>query len=453
MKGFNKRIAPRVRAPEFNRRADSALGLSRGDPVTTKECISPMHQDRFSAIGRLESSVSVLQAASIGIDKTKGWLQEMKTFLEEEGYRSFRARIPVSVINNYLTDRLDHIKMTTKTTSFQGTALLNGKCGVKGDVTGDGLRFVRGSARTVSSGTPGYPLAVYQSPRPSTLMGPDPLTPQNLKRESIIALADETQEVRYRIKADEDPESLVANLQRCLIDHGFDVGVYRTRDNCLLFRHNQLGSACKFKGMSYHSCLVSDIPGKFMEAESGRDIVGTIGSEQAHGDGGFLVGSQGNRKTDGLIVYYEGMVEYPGQIVGYVSLEQNGITVPLDAEGNQLEMLSIPSIQPELLAAGVSNRSGFSSLASIRANTVEECRDALKLIMCSITYLEYLQEELKCKENSYVDRAVELLRSTMCSKTAGEEILYLSKEKAKSMVDQLKGMLNPPVALNAAPLR
>jgi hypothetical protein len=96
---------------------------------------------------------------------------------------------------------------------------------------------------------------------------------------------------------------------------------------------------------------------------------------------------------------------------------------------------------------GVSNRSGFTSLQSIQANTVLECRDALKLIEWSLSYLSYLQEELKYNESNFVDRAVDLLRSTMQSQVAGEEILYLSREKARSMVDELKGMLTPAMTM------
>jgi len=78
---------------------------------------------------------------------------------------------------------------------------------------------------------------------------------------------------------------------------------------------------------------------------------------------------------------------------------------------------------------------------------VLECRDALKLIEWSLTYLDYLAEELKYNESNFVDRAVDLLRSTMQSQVAGEEILYLSRDKAKSMVDELKGMLTPAMTM------
>ncbi len=444
---YDQQTAIRNRPADKNRRVDPTLGISRGDPRSQKEYISPFEQGRFAMIGKLESGVSKIQTAAVGVEKVKGMLSEMKRFLEEEGYRSFRAQIPVSVINNFLTDRLAHVKMTSETVSFRGQALLNGKSGVKGSVSGRNLRFIRGSARVQSSGKNGYPIAVYQAPRPSILAGAARLTAEEIRRESTIALADDSHEVRYRVRSDENPDSLVNNLQRYLVDNQFDISVYCTQDNHLFFRHNQLGSANSFRGMSNHSRLISDVPGKYKEAEPGADVMGTIGTEQAFGDGGFLIGNRGNPNTDGLVVYFDGMIETPGQIVGCVHVEQNGIRVPVDVSGEKVEILSIPSIQPEMLAIGVSNRSGFTSLKSIRANTVLECRDALKLIEWSMTYLDYLLEELKYNETNFVDRAVELLRTTMAPQSAGEEILYLSKDKARSMVDELKGMLTPAMTM------
>jgi len=259
----------------------------------------------------------------------------------------------------------------------------------------------------------------------------------------MISLAEGSQEIRYRIRPDEDPDSLVAGLQQSLLDHGMDISVYRTTAGHLLFRHNQLGSAPGFKGMSYQTRLVSTIPGRYHQAQEGKDVAGTIASEEAKGDGGYLIGSAGNRRTDGLVVYYDGAIDYPGQIIGYVFVHQNGIRVPLNLSGSQTEILSLPALQPEVLATGVSNRSGFLSLESIRASTVFECRDALKLIMWSMTYLDYLGEELRKKENNYVNRAVELLRSTMTRETASEEMVVISKEKAQAMASQLKTMLTP----------
>jgi len=450
MKMAGKNTVPKVKAPEYNRRLDSALGWRRvpggsvrGDPDRKREYVSHTDQSRFSVIGQLESSVSMLQTAWVNIEKLKGWLAEMKTFLEEEGYQSFRAKIPVSVINNFLSDRIAHMKMVAETASFQGQALLNGKSGVKAETKGDNIRFVRGSPKVVSSDDHGYPLAIYQSPSAAILTGTEQLTYENISDETMISVSEGSQEIRYRIRPDEDPDSLVAGLQQALLDHGMDISVYKTTGDHLLFRHNQLGSVPRFKGMSYQTRLISSIPGRYKEADLGKDVAGTIASEQAKGDGGYLIGSSGNRRTDGLVIYYDGATDYPGQITGYIWVEQNGTTVPLNLSGSQSEILSLPALQPELLATGVSNRSGFISLSSIQASTVFECRDALKLILWSITYLDYLAQELRKKENNYVERAVELLRSTMTRETASEEMMVISKEKARAMASQLKNMVTP----------
>jgi hypothetical protein len=394
-------------------------------------------------IGKLESTVSMLQTARINIEKMKSWLQEMKIFLEKEQNRSSWAKVPASVINNFLTDRMARLKVMSETVSFQGKPLLNGHSGVSGTATGDNLRFIRGSARVVSSEGPGYPVVIYQAAKPAILMGNAQVNEENLKNERLIALSNGSQEVRYRIREDDTPDQLIINLQKCLIENGLDISVFRTKDNHLLFRHNQLGSKPGFQGMSSNTRIVSEKPGEYSPADPGMDVNGMVDSETAHGDGGFLIGDKGNKKTDGLVVFYDGAIEYHGQIVGHISVKQNGILVPLDSSETKMEILSIPSVVPILLAAGVSNTSGFSDLSEIRGNTETECRDSIRLILWSLTYLEFLSDELKWKEKIYVDRAIELLRSTIRPQSAGEEVLFLSKDKAKDMVNQLKSMLTP----------
>jgi hypothetical protein len=437
----------KIRTDDLDRRVEIALGLSRGDPVTRKEYISPNNQGRFSVIGKLESGVSMLQSAIVNIKKIRGWLGETREFLEKDRHRSSWARIPPSVINNFLLDRLSYIKTTTESASFQGRGLLNGDSGVRGDTTDKRARFIRGSARVISSPSRGYPLAIHQAPRPSVLMGEGLLSRESLRAESAIAIREGTREVVYKIGKEENADSLVSNLRRLLTDQGLDIGVFRSRNNTLFLRHNQLGSRNGFKGISYRTRLISDTPGQYVSARPGVDVAGTIGEESAHGDGGFLIGDKGNRNTDGLVVYFDGEIEFPGQVVDHVKVRQNGILIPLDSTESQVEVLSVPSLVPELLAAGVSNYSGFSDLASIRGNTEAECRDALRLIVWSMTYLEFLRDELKWKEKVYVDRAVGLLRSTIHPRTNGEEMMYLSKEKARDMVDQLKTMLTPSTAM------
>ncbi len=430
------------RIPEFNDRVEMALGLTRGDPTFERDYISPVNQGRFAAIGRLESGVSMLQTAKLNMNKLKGWLQEMKDFLENAKDHPPRGKIsePVSSYD-FLADRLSKMKTATETVSFQGRALFNGISGVKGRTIGDNLRFVRGTARVVSSESPGYPLAIYQAAKPSILVGSNQISSEVLQEEKLIALTDGSREVRYRIKKNETPDSLIENLQQCFDDDGFEVNVGYTGDNYLLFRHNQLGSRARFYGVSHYSSLVSEVPGQYKAADLGIDIAGTIGSESAHGDGGFLIGDKGSPKIDGLVVFYDGDIDYPGQIVGYVDVRQNGIKVPLDEYERRQEMISIPSIEPHNLSVGVSNSSGFTDLADIRASNKKEQKDALRMISWAYIYLGYLQDELELKENFYTERTIELLRSTADPRPVEETYMYVSKGKAVNMADQLKTMM------------
>ncbi len=418
-----------------------ALKKPSSNPLLEMEYVSPVNQGRFSTIGRLESGVSLLQAAQLGIEKTKQWLQEIRQFLEQNDPGSHTTNVPTSVVNRFIEDRLIMIENLVDTSKFQGRKVLDGSYGIKGKAEGGRLKFVRGSARVATSPDKGFPVQIYQPPKPPVLIGKNQVTQTEVDQEKLIALNDGSQDVRYRIRKDETPDSLVRNLKECLIEHHIDVDVFRTHDNRLFFRHNQLGSKNSFKGMSYKSRLISDIPGQYMSSAPGIDIAGMIGSESAHGDGGFLIGDKGNKQTDGLVVFYNGAVDFPGQVVGVVHTVQNGIAIPLNAAESAMEMLSLPSIDPNTLAAGVTNCSGYENLRSVRVMKDKERFDALKIVIWSIVYLQFLAKELKQKENEYVERTLDMLKGSTAPFVVSDDGLFLSKDKAEDMIGQINAML------------
>lgn len=411
------------------------------DPLLEMEYVSPVNQGRFSSIGKLESGVSLIQAAQVGIEKSLKWLIEIRQFLEESNNETSNSKIPKSVASRYIADRLDSIDHLVNTSTFQNKTVLDGSYGVKARTSGGRLKFVRGSARVMTSPENGYAIKVYQPPKPSILIGNSGLTENELKQEKLIALKDGTQEVRYRIRSDETPETLVNNLRNCLMLNHFDVDVHKTDDNRLFFKHKQFGSKTTFGGVSYNSRLISKTPGQYVSAIPGIDIAGLIGEESARGDGGFLVGEKGNATTDGLVVYYDGPVEFPGQVVGYIKTWQNGLAIPLDSSGLKMEMLSLPSIDPDVLSVGVSNSSGFENLKSIRTVTETEYLDALRMVVWSIIYLNFLAKELKQKEEEYVERTINMLSGSTAGFSTIDDALSLSKSKAADMISQLNEML------------
>ena len=447
MNAYFQRVSLKNRVQGTKRRLDPVYRTGRGDPSDFGGPTIRRGSSRFTTIGALENCVSLLQIDYVHKEQIRGWLQEMKDFLTTEVSYTARSTIPSSVVNAFLEDRLIKIRMISEAACYRGKTILDGTSGVRGETHGSGLHFVRGSGRVVSSKNRiGYPVAILREARPAVLKGAEPITPEMLKAENMIVIVNDTGEACYKVENDENPDTLVSNLQQCLLKDGLDISVFRTKDDRLLFSSNQPGSGDMFKGASEKTCLVSSIPGYYMQSAPGVDVAGMVGTEPAEGSGGFLIGRKGNRRTDGLIVYFDGKIDYPGQIKGYVKVEQNGIGVPLDATGKETEILCLPCVYPELLGIGVSNHSGFVNLKSIRVNTEKERMDALRLILWSLTDLEYMQDELQKKEDDYVELAVELLRNGLKPKTAGEEIFSLSKNKAGKMAKQLKKMVLPPVA-------
>ena len=440
MRQTNRGLPTEGQIPGLHRRIDPSLGLNLENPLMGASRDRTNSQGRFAMIGKLETGVSMLQTAQSGLERVVGHLQEMQEFLEEK-MQSKESSMASSVADHFIKEQVGKIRYAVEAASFQDRAILNGKRGVQGSTTGKSLYFVRGSANVLSSAEPGYPVTVTRRATPSILVGAAKVSESNLKEESQIVLMEAGQEVRYKIRDDESPESLVEHLQQELTRRGIDISVYMTEDHHLLFRHNRLGSSTGFQGMSYRTRLISTVAQSFVAATPGEDIEGNLGLEPALGEGGFLIGQRGNRRTEGLIVYFDGVLSYPGQIVGYVHVTQNGELMPLDPLGHRSEILSIPTIQPNFQAVGAPNSSGFWSLESIRGATARQRRDALKLILWSLSDLEYLSRELKWKEETYVELAINFLRNTMQPELSGEDVVQLSKEKAGEMAHQLKSML------------
>ncbi|PCI22435.1 MAG: hypothetical protein COB67_13410 [SAR324 cluster bacterium] len=442
IKKFNG-SSPLAQQTGGSRRLDPSLRESGG--MIPKVNPLPDNMGAISVIGKLESSVSRIQVAQKTLGDLAEILERMSEFMETKGLGNIQGIESFDVVNNYLRQELDHFQEVAYACNFQGQGVLNGEIGLIGKSSNKDLRFVRGSARVISSGTPGYPVTIYQEAKPGSLIGQLPLDREILKRETDIAFVEGNQQVHYRVRKDEDPESLIRNLQECLFNHGLDIRVTKTEDGRLYFIHNQLGRENNFYGISLNTKLISHTPGEPMQAKPGRDIKGTIGREQARGVGGFLIGNRGNPQTDGLILHYDGKIKFPGEIIGYIQVKQNGLFIPVDQTGEKTEVLSIPSLSPQYQAIGVSNASAFSNLDSIRADNREQSRDSLKLILWAIADLKQLREELCSEEDRFVNRTIELLQGSIRPLTASSEILEFSKDKAGEMADQLKSMLSPEI--------
>ncbi len=406
------------------------------ETLDTQPAVTP----GVSAVSQLEAKVSLLQIAKGSLKRMGVELSEMKTFIEESLEKG--EPMPHSLVESFVSERILRIKGYSETASFLGQTLLNGGSGVWGQVKGEGLRFVRGSALAQSSEGQGYAVAIENAPKAANLLGREPATPESLRKESLIVLREGQQEVHYRVERGITLQGLIEGLQTSLWKGGIDVSVYLAADGRLAFLHNKLGRKPKFQGMSLKTRLVSHLPGSFVTSLVGEDVQGRIGGEVAQGEGGFLQGDIQGR-TSGLTLYYQGKLSHSGQVVGFVQVIQKGMLVPLDGANKTHERLSLPALTPQHLGIGVSNRSGFGSLEEIQVKTLLERLDALRILEAAQGELTQMSRELKQKEEAYVDLAIKLLQEGANPKEAGEELLSMGKEKAAQMAKELRYMLRP----------
>jgi len=414
--------------------------LSPGMDVSPKIGSTSRPIGRVDVITGLESKVSLLQVARGGLNRIQTWLDEIQVFLAENTEPP--SVVAPSVANQYVTERLVQVGAIVSSVSFASKALLNGHAGLRGQAEGTGLQFVRGSARTLSSMGRGYPVCIDQIARASSLMGSQPALPSVIAQERWIAFKEGGREARYKVQGNEAPQGLVDNLQDTLDQAGLEVRVFLTGDQRLLFVHNQVGASPRFEGVSQETKLVSGIPGMSMGAMPGQDIKGSLGTEPAQGRGAFLMGKPENPRTEGLIVYYDGPLAYTGQVVGYVAVQQSGILVPLDIGAQAIEMLSLPDLSLDTQAVGVPNPSGFRSLGQIRAGSTQERKDANKLLQRAQGDVNELLEELKWKEEVYVNQAMNLLRANPVAQQTEKQTEELNAQKAQQMALDLKAMIS-----------
>jgi len=442
MRAADPKITIERKMNNLERRLDPSLDLGERTPLPEEKSPADELSGKFSIINQLEVRVTMIQIARFHIEKVIAELDSIKHTLDERKLKPSKYFSSPQVINHFLKERLGRMREIAQTAQFQGQILLDGDAGVTGSSSLEALRFIRGSSKVVPSRAPGYPVTIYQDARPSTLLGIGEISSENLRNESLIALADGKHEVRYKVKNNESPQSLVQNLQKSMLDQGLNIRVLRTRQNRLFFVHNQLGTETFFRGLSSKTNIISSTPGRSNDAARGRDISGTIGLEKAHGIGGFLMGAIGNRRTDGLVLHYDGAIRYPGQIIGYIHVKQKGVNVPIDLQGEQTELLNFPSLLPVDLAIGVANHSHFSDLEAIRGNSDQECRDTLKLVYWAEADLDQLLEDLRWKEDSFLHRTIGILRNSVMPRIAGEEIMMTAQNKAGEMKRQLQEMMS-----------
>jgi len=304
---------------------------------------------------------------------------------------------------------LESIARIASQTRFGNRPLLDGSSGISGEAQGEGLTYVSSTQRTRSSGISGYPVVLTQAPAQATLRGATPVTDKTVKNLSI-SLFEGGKSVQVVATPEDSPGSYFGRIKAAIEQNGLAVDVRQMPDGTLQVRHKSYGSKPTFQASSSVAGVLSTEKGVLESAKPGKDIQGTIGGEQAVGEGELLRGLPGNDNTDGLVVSYAGTpgqpMEGPGEdgarrdrqirtrFIGIVNVANNSLDFQIGPNAGQRVTVAMPAMSPRYLARQVETESGFRNLAEISVTGARKAQDSIKVVDAAIDELTLARGQL-----------------------------------------------------------
>ena len=443
----------------INRGGDDPSGLVISEQMRGQ--IAGLNQ----AIANSEQALAMVQTAEGGLTEVNDILiriRELALHAANEGATDLKAQ---EADQAEIRTALDAIARIASLTQFGTRRLLDGSSGISGEAQGAGLTFLSATERTRTSGISGYPVVVTQVPTHAFIQGTTAVTGNNVKT-LAVSLFEGGKSVQVQGRPEDTPASFFGRLKAAVEQSGLALNVAMTPESTLRVSHKEYGSKPAFRVSSSVAGILSKEAGAVESAAPGQDIKGTIGGENALGQGDILRGLPGNDSTEGLeIGYYgprvavsdgtaEGATHWerrpsPGA-AGVVSVANNALEFQIGANSGQRVTAALPSISPRYLARNVETGSGFRNLAEIDVSTAGHAEDAVKLADAAIDELTTSRGRLGGFSRNVLQGNINTLRVTAENLMAAESAIR-DTDVAQELVEYTKRriMLEADAALLA----
>ncbi|MEC8254169.1 MAG: flagellin, partial [SAR324 cluster bacterium] len=270
------------------------------------------------------------------------------------------------------------------------------------------------------------------------------LTNEIIERGEQITIIEDSKTVNFQTIKGETVETNLNALNAAIQEAGLDVEMIRfdekeTSPNApqiISLRHKEFGSEHSFKVATTTAGLLSSRADVYDTIENGLDVAGEINGEEASGKGQILTGNSGNSNTDGLAVRYTGLA-LPGQLpqadvpaqmtpanqrserdlgnmgrvrAGTIALAQNSLVFQIGSNCEQTTSLALRNMQTNTLGTGVSNDSGFVSLADIDVTDAEMAQDAMCVIDRALEEVSSTRGEIGAFQKNNLESNLNYLR-------------------------------------------
>lgn len=447
---------------KINRAADSPAALVISEQMRAQ--IAGLGQ----AIDNSEAAISLVQTTEANMSEISNLLTGMRQLAIHAANEGVNDEVMLDADQLEIDNAKETIGRIATQAQFGTKKLLDGSRGAFGSTTGANLEFVNASLNTGDSREHGFDVFVTQEATQSSISGSTALTQEVVDAGEELTLIENGKIARYKANADDTAQTMIQNLQNEIDKNGLQVDLKLDSGGRITATHREYGSDYRFQVSSTTAGVLGKEAGDIMTTESGLDIRGTINGESAVGKGQVLTGVKGAKCVDGLSIRYTGSgVEKPepdcevydiedpnapvdeaqpeefpeqGKSVGRVYVAQNALRFQVGANRNQTVGIALNSTNPEFLARGVVNKSGFGSLADIDVKTFQGAQDAIKLIDSAIDHISATRGKLGAFQKNTLESNLSNLRVQNENLISSESVIR-DVDMAKEMAEYTKNQI------------
>ena len=410
---------------KINRAGDDPAGLVVSEQMRSQ--IKSMEQAALNS----ELAISMIQTSEASINEVSNILVNMRQLTLHAANEGANDDKMLAADQAEIANAIDTIDQISMQAQFGSRYLLDGSNGISGSALGEGLRFVRSDVTSQSSPAEGFTVDVTEAAVKARMEGTRALNEEEITVGGVeFTFHEGGKDFTYSSRVGETMEAIVNSLKQAVHENRLALEVGLTEDGRLWVEHTQYGSEPRFSAAVSVAGVLCGEADVLEEAEQGRDVQGTIGGESAYGEGQYLTAAEGTRAEGTVVEYTGGLKTVPrlgadglpevgedGQPLppehvpeGAVYVSNNALVFQVGPNQQQTASVSLPSVNTSILARGVENESGYTSLREIDVTTLQGAQDALKMIDQAIYEISSARGELGAFQKNTLESNLENLR-------------------------------------------
>ena len=455
-------------------RLSSGLKINRASEGPASLVISEQMRAQIAglnqAIDNSETAVSLVQTTEANIAEINNLLVGIRQLAIHASNEAVNDEVMLQADQQEIENALATIDRITSQAQFGQKRLLDGSRGASGTTTGNYLEFVGATLDTGDSRENGFDVKITQAATKASTSGTTALTEEIVKGGETLTVIEDGKMATYTSNADDTADTMVQNLRSEVARKGLNVDIVLNENGIIEAFHKEFGSEHGFQVSSSTAGVLSKDAGQIEVSEKGQNVKGTINGESAVGKGQILTGVEGAKCVDGLSVrfYGEGKdllvppsctvadLEIPegelppqeqpleiaegGTSVGRVFVAQNSMKFQVGANKGQTVGISVESTGAENLAKGVSNLSGFDSLADVDVTNFQGAQDTLKMVDKAIQDITAIRGKLGAFQKNTLEANLSNLRIANENLISSESVIRdvdMAKEMAQFTRNQI----------------